>query len=297
MERLLTTSGLHPALIFGQLRGEVIDYVISSYELDMRIIRMWYYRPGVQIHCGRAYNYIPSDIGSIIHEHPQMRNGGKYHSKFILITTREMLRLIIMTTNMTKMVQNVENDYYIADIPKSESVNRTWNTDLLNRYFSLVGVILKVDITQYAWQGIHGQLMCSLPMFITHSECWRQIQPMRETEGVATVKASTGVLSYDIRPVFGIQRCRFQYSKKNQNLGIIDKIDSGYYEIEELKDAMTYHQKLYIIYYTAPVYEKWYIITSANLTKSAWSNINYEMGVAWNCTSRPQSNKELFKRI
>lgn len=297
MERLLTTSGLHPVLIFGQLRGEVIDYIISSYELDMRLVRMWYFRPGIQIHCGRAYNYIPSDMNTIIHEHPQMRNGGKYHTKFILITTAEMLRMIIMTTNMTKMVQNVENDYYIMDIPKSDHENKTWNTSLLTQYFSLVDIKLKVNITHYAWEMVHGQLLCSIPSYITHQECWMQVQPRRETEGCAVIKTSTGILNYNIKPILGVQRCRFQYSKNNGNLGIIDKLDSGYYDLEELERVMPYHQKLYIIYYTAPVYEKWYIITSANLTKSAWSNINYEMGVAWNCTSRPQSNKELFKRI
>lgn len=297
MERLLTTGGLHPALIFGQLRGAVIDYVISSYELDMRLVRMWYFRPEIQIHCGRAYNYIPSDMNTIIHEHPQMSNGGKYHTKFILLTTDEMLRLIIMTTNMTKMVQNVENDYYIMDIPKSDHENKTWNTDILSHYFNIVGIKTKVDIKQYAWEGVHGQILCSIPMYITHCQCWLKVQPIRGTKGCAVIKTSTGILNYDIKPLLGIQRCRFQYSETNQKLGIIDKLDSGYYDLEVLERVQPYHQKLYIIYYTAPMYEKWYIITSANLTRSAWSNINYEMGIAWNCTNRPQNSKELFKRI
>ena len=50
---------------------------------------------------------------------------------------------------------------------------------------------------------------------------------------------------------------------------------------------MPYHVKRYILYYTFPTYEKWYIITSANLSAAAWGynykySLNIELGIAWN---------------
>ena len=109
MERLFEADVLNPGLIFSGLRGEIIDYVISSYMVNMSIIRLYYWHPAIQIHCNRCYQAIRDDI-KYVHIH-ELTDPGIYHAKFILITTTEMLRFIVTTANMTnQMIQNCRND-------------------------------------------------------------------------------------------------------------------------------------------------------------------------------------------
>ena len=50
MEQSFTIDCLTPEFIFNGLNGEIIDYVISSYTLNMNLIYLYYWRPELQIH-------------------------------------------------------------------------------------------------------------------------------------------------------------------------------------------------------------------------------------------------------
>ena len=102
METALTSDAFSPELIFRGLKGNIIDYVISSYHVNVALILMYYYRPELQIHCDSYTN--GSGKEPFIHTH-KLPKDGIYHAKFVLVTTTEACRLIIMTTNITEAVR------------------------------------------------------------------------------------------------------------------------------------------------------------------------------------------------
>lgn len=293
MEKLFTSSAFLPEFIFGSLKGSIVDYILSSYMLNMRLVRMYYWRPEIQIHCGKVYNHLDEDVKTFVHVHSQTSFGGIYHAKFVLITTDQCLRFIVMTTNITnQMVENCENDYYILDIPKSAKVrtNYTQNEMILKKYLEYMKICTKNDISDYEWEGVNAHLMVSLPGEVTHTMCWMMIHPeSRSSKGRATIQTTTGQLKYDIKPLLGVQHCKFIYGESSGTMDwLMYDLNSDAYELEKAASTTPFHIKRYIIYYTQPAYEKWFIVTSANLTASAWGNAqryckNVELGIAWNC--------------
>ena len=261
--------------------------------VNMKIIRLYLWRPQLKIYCGKVYNHLEEDIGEFVTVYPD-QNGGKFHSKFILITTTESLRLIIMTTNITnQMVNNCTNDYYVLDIGRRESIpsKLTRNERYLKQFFEYTRITVKKDISEYKWDDVHAQIMVSLPRVLSHSMCWHEIQPVADTHGYATITSTSCNLNFDIKKVLGIQRCKFRYTDKTDKFNwlLYENFDNlnEYYETEYVRPAVPYHIKRYIILYTRPWYNKWILITSANLSIAAWGcNNNYcknvEIGIAWN---------------
>lgn len=252
---------------------------------------MYYWRPQIQIHCGKVYNHLESDLETIVHVHPQLPNGGIYHSKFVLLMTTECLRLVIMTTNITnQMVENCDNDYYVVDLPRRTARSDiTWNEKVLSQYLRSVQITTKQCISDYEWDNVRGKLMASIPGVMTHTMCWKTIQPVTSTKGRAVIQTTTGQLKYDIRPLFGIQHCTYKYTDMTDKMNwLVYDLETEHYELEHVYCERPFHYKRYIIYYTAPFYQKWIIITSANLSISAWGTYrgasrNTELGIAWNC--------------
>ena len=88
MEQSFTIDCLTPEFVFNGLNGEIIDYVISSYKVNMKLIYLYYYHPALQIHCQEAFNGTGKE--DFVHLH-QVEEPGIYHAKFILIMTRDVL--------------------------------------------------------------------------------------------------------------------------------------------------------------------------------------------------------------
>lgn len=303
MERLFSATSFPPEFIFGGLKGEIIDYVISSYMVNMSLIRLYYWHPSIQIHCGEAYQVIDEDK-PFLHIH-KVEAPGIYHAKFVIITTTEVLRLIVMTTNITnQLVENCLNDYYVVEIPKCKLSPMTPFVQGLNTFFATFGITFKKTIMQYDWRGIHAKLLMSLPNGVNHAMCWKNIRKPN-TRGTAKITASTGMLGFDIKKILGVQKCTFCYLKDRQKRTDVNwllydlehnkKTDKEgkpvqNYELEEI-ESIPFHIKRYEIeFIKKKKTKKWQIVTSANLTKQAWGTLkdpakNVELGIAWNYKS------------
>lgn len=306
MEYSITCNGFDPNLIFGNLKGEIIDYKLSSYLVNLKLIYLYYNHPAIEIHCNKAYGKLGNE--PFIHLH-ELEPPGIYHSKFVLITTTEMLRLIVMTTNITEqLVQNCMNDYYIIDIPKSIRMYNTENVQTLNKYLDAFGIKMKVPIIMYDWSLVTGRLLVSIPKKDSHGIGFQRIKqlqydkftrqlgkPVKRILGKCTIMTSSAMLGYDIRTILGVQDVKFQYVKNIDGMNWIlydlehnkDEKGKERYQLEEVR-SFPFHFKRYTIEYSYQgLKSKWLIITSANLTRQAWGTtryaaINAEMGIAWN---------------
>ena len=220
-----------------------------------------------------------------------------------------MLRLIVMTTNITEqLIQNCQNDYYIIDIPKSTRLANTENVQILNAYLDAFEIHMKKPIIQYDWTKVKGRLLVSIPNKTSHGICYQRIKqiqhesfskrigkPVKRMLGKATIMCSSGMLGYDIKPVLGLHEVKFQYVKIVDGMTWMlydlehNKDDKGKdrYLIEEVKTT-PFHFKRYTIEYSYQgMTSRWLIITSANLTRQAWGTNRYaaanaEFGIVWN---------------
>ena len=306
MEYSITTNGFDANLIFGKLKGEIIDYKLSSYIVSLKLIYLYYYRPEIEIHCGKVYGGVGEE--KFVHLH-EVKEPGIYHSKFILITTTEMLRLIVMTTNITEqLIQNCWNDYYIIDLPKSTKLMNTENVKILNAYLDAFKIHMKRPIIQYDWTQVKSRLLVSIPNKSSHGICFQRIKeiqyerfskrlgkPVKRMLGKATIMCSSGMLGYDIRPILSVQDVTFQCAKNTEGMTWIlydlnnnnDAKGKAKYQTQEV-ETKPFHFKRYTIEYSYQgMTSKWLIITSANLTRQAWGTnrytaMNAEFGIAWN---------------
>ena len=306
MEYTLCSNALSSSLIFENLKGEIIDYKLSSYIVNIKLIELYYFRPEIEVHCNKIYGELGNEKYIHIHE---IKEPGIYHSKFILITTTEMLRLIIMTTNITEqLIQNCQNDYYFIDIPKSNKMYNTENVKILNKYLDSFGIQMKMPIIMYDWSLVKSFLLISIPNKISHSMCFQKIKEIQKNifskkynkiikhlKGKTTIMTTTGMLGYDIRPVFSTKEIIFKYVKNPIKMNWLlydlehnkDEKGKDKYKIEEI-ETKPFHFKRYIIEYKyRNDINKWLIITSANLTRQAWgttkyTSLNAEFGIVWN---------------
>ena len=213
MEQSFTSDALSTDLIFNGLKGEVIDYVISSYHVNIKLIYLYFYHPALQVHCGNAYNGTGHD--SFIHIH-KLREPGIYHAKFILITTTEACRFIVMTTNITEqLVKNCLNDYYMITVPKVKLSAPTDFTIRLYQFLDAFNIKLKSGLNLYNWKGIQANLLISVPTGLNHALCWRTIiNTPKRVRGSAVIRTTTGMLGFDIKKVLRVQECIFEYQKE-----------------------------------------------------------------------------------
>ena len=199
MEQSFTTEALSPDLIFKGLKGEIIDYVISSYQVNIGLIYTYYWHPNIQVHCEIAYN--GTDHDDFIHIH-DVEKPGIYHAKFILLTTTEVLKLMIMTTNITENeIKNCLNDYYVITIPKRTLTSSTKNTMRLYEFLDSFDIKLKSSLVNYDWRKLNGHLLISIPNKMSQGICFNKIvkKPEKSDKRRAKVRCSTmmtGVNSY-----------------------------------------------------------------------------------------------------
>lgn len=309
MEASFTIDALSPEFVFGGLKGEIIDYVISSYTMNLNLIYLYYYRPEIQIHCGMVYGGTGKE--QFVHLHTMEK--GIYHAKFILLTTTEMLRFIIMTTNITEqMIKNCLNDYYVINIPKCKLSAPTLNTERLYQFLSVYSIKLKSSIMQYDWRHLKGTLLVSIPECVSHAICYASIPKLpKKPQGKATICTTAMKLSYNIKKVFKVQEATFEYMpERREDFSWLDYTFTGNvttttthvgrrldpeikeeqtYQLQVLdKNHKPYHYKRYTIEYkTKKSTKKILIITSANLSLAAWgttksASLNAELGIAWN---------------
>ena len=310
MEASFTIDALSPDFIFGGLKGEIIDYVISSYTLSINLIYLYYWRPELQVHCGKL-PYGGTGKESFVHLH--VLDKGIYHAKFVLLTTTEMLRFIVMTTNITEqMCKNCLNDYYVINIPRCKLSVPTINTERLYQFFNGYNIKLKSSIMQYDWKKVKGTILISVPEITSHAICYSTLQKLpKKPQGKATICTSTVYLSYNIKKVFHVQEATYQYMPvKREDFSWLEYSFAGNvtrttmytgrrkepevkeeqtYQLEVLpEDHRPYHYKRYTIEYkTKKSIKKFLIITSANLTQAAWgtpksASLNAELGIVWN---------------
>ena len=303
MEQSFTTDALVPDLIFKDLKGEIIDYIISSYQVNIGLIYTYYWHTNIQVHCQIAYNGTEKD--DFIHVH-EVEKPGIYHAKFILITTTEMLKLIIMTTNITENeIKNCLNDYYVIKIPKRMITSSTKNTMRLYEFLDTFEIKLKSALINYDWRKLNGHILISLPDKMSHGMCFNKIikKPEIKDKRKATIRCSTMMTGYDIKKLFHVNYCELEYLDDYEHktiMGIYDlehneeKDGKKRYELKSVKIDKPFHYKRYTIEYTNSTETRRYlIITSANLTRQAWGTSKYvaknaEMGIIWN--SKKQFN-------
>ena len=297
MEQSFTIDGLTSDFILGNLKGDIIDYVISSYQVNLSLIYLYYWHPALQVHCQDILNGTGKE--DFVHLH-KVKPPGIYHAKFILITTTEVLRLIIMTTNITEpLVKNCLNDYYVINIPKSTLSCPTQFTTYLYQFFDTYDIKLKSGLLQYQWKGIKGKLLISIPGKISHGIFFHEQikKPKRNSITEAVIRCSSMMTGYDIKKIIHVKKCiiePLQESSKIQTYGIYDlknnkeKDGKPRYELKPFESKQPFHYKRYMIRYIGKKNTRQYlIVTSANLTRQAWGTAKYaalnaELGVIWN---------------
>lgn len=314
MEYSVTSNALGTIILFRGLKGKIIDYKLSSYLVNMKLIYLYYDHPNIEIHCSKVYNgtgketEINPETGTqkvYLHE---VKEPGIYHSKFVIITTTEMMRFIVMTTNITEqLIENCWNDYHIIDIPKYSKMYNTENVQILNRYLDAFNIKLKMPIIQYDWTQVKSRILVSIPNVVSHGICYQRVKqiqldkfskelgkPVGRMLGKAIIRSSSGMLGYDIRSVIGAQECTFEYVTNTEGMNWIlydlknnEIKGKPKYQVKAI-ESEPFHFKRYTIDYSVQGKKsRWLIITSANLTRQAWGTtryaaINAEMGIAWN---------------
>lgn len=276
----------------------------------MNLIYLYYWRPELQIHCGMCYGGTGKE--PFVHLHTFEK--GIYHAKFILLTTTEMLRFIVMTTNITEqMIKNCLNDYYVINIPRCKLSVPTGNTEKLYQFFETYDIHLKSSIMQYDWSGLHGNILVSIPGCTSHAICYASLPKLpKRACGKAIVCTTAMKLSYNIKKVLKVKEAIYQYMpKKRDDFSWLDysfagnvtttRVQTGRRKEPEMKDEQTYqlevlaadhkpyHYKRYTIEYITKkgITKRILIITSANLSLAAWgttktASLNAELGIAWN---------------
>lgn len=298
MEQSFTIDGLPSDFIFNGLNGEIIDYVISSYQVNLSLIYLYYYHPKLQIHCQEAFNGTGKE--DFVHLH-QVPGKGIYHAKFILITTREVLRFIVMTTNITEVcIKNCLNDYYVINVPRTKLASPTQFTTYLYQFLDTYNIHLQSGLLQYEWKGIKGKLLISIPEKTSHGICFHeQIKPpKRNSETIAVIRCSSMMCGYNIKQLFHVKRCILEYVNQGTEMSLLGIYDlqnniekdgkTLRYELRPFEPMKPFHYKRYTIEYKGKKnIRKYLIITSANLTRHAWGTAKYaaynaELGIIWN---------------
>ena len=301
MEKSFTCDALSRELIFNGLKGDIIDYVISSYKVNVKLIYLYFYHPNLQVHCHEVLEGTSTGKETFIYEHKdKFQKGGKYHAKFILITTTEVCRFIVMTTNITNItIQNCLNDYYVITVPKCGLKAPNVFTTRLYQFLDAYSIRLKSCLNQYDWYGLEANLLVSIPQGINHSMCWRMLMNTnKKVQGSAVIRTSSLALGWDIKKILRIQQCTVEYAKDytkrpelqdlilyNFDNNLDKKTNKNKYDLRSV-EMKPFHYKRYTIEYTKPN-KRWLIITSANLGKSAWGtlkwpSLNAELGITWN---------------
>lgn len=297
MEQSFTSDALTPQLIFGGLSGEIMDYIISSYRVNLALIHLYYYKPQLQVHCQEAFN--GSGKEDFVYTH-KVDEPGIYHAKFILLTTKDVLKLIVMTTNITEStVKNCLNDYYVIMLPKTKLASPTVFTTYFYQFLDTYGIKLQNGLLQYDWRGIKGKLLVSIPGKLSHGMCFTsQVKaPKKNSKTKATIRCASMMTGYDIRKLFHVKECILEYLKDNPHgtaFGLYDlehnveKDKKQRYTLVPFESATPFHYKRYTIEYQGKERTRRYlIITSANLTRQAWGTAKYaasnaELGIIWN---------------
>lgn len=272
-----------------------IDYVISSYTVDMRIIRDRFWTPQLQLHCGKIINgRISTDFW--VHEH--IIQDGIYHAKFILVTTKNVLRFIFTTANMTYPMINGTcwNDYLRITIPYTGTPRQTDHTRTLKQFFKWYGIKTIANIEEYDWQCLRLRFVTSIPTVTSHTV---QMQHMSNTFVSTTAVTASIVSDFNLSryihtgPVLVYRpRREFPEDKTAQCFMISIKPGCTHYTFGYVENVRKYHVKRYIFNTDG---DRYMLVTSANLTSSAWNAKNAELGILFRCRADYQIGFALDK--
>ena len=266
---------------------EIIDYVISSYTVDMRIIRTRFWAPNLQLHCGKIVNgAMQSDTWVHVHT---FSNGGIYHAKFILITTRNVLRFIFTTANMTWPMINgtTWNDYVRITIPRMYGDHghcRNENTLRLKQFFDTFGIKTQIDIERYDWSMLKLMITTTIPGVTSHTI---QLRERSSTFTETEIATASIVSDFNLSRYINTGKCivyrprnTFNEDMKNpksaQCFLINIRENCTWYAFQYIENIRKYHVKRYIF---STTHGRFVLFTSANLTSSAWNGKNAELGI------------------
>lgn len=287
MEELFTGEFFDPCIFLSGLNpDDIVDYVISSYTVNMSYIEAVFWHPNLRIYCDKKSietEHISDDERNRIHFIDVGK--GIYHPKFVLITTQNTLRLVITTCNFTKMILNCQNDYYrMTTKLKTTNYNiQQENEYIFSRFLKHYGIKLVNDITKYDWSGISARFLVNIPYGeYTHVGLYSQYTEGMHFDNVQIQTSAISFYGWDPLGTFRTDRIEYIYF---ENYGDFKELNcyafANMIENERIKKIhkrynTPYHYKRYLIYNNDKIY---FILTSANFTRQAWLGTNTELGI------------------
>ena len=289
MEELFTTNFLDPSILFSELDpNDIIDYVISSYTVNMSFIHAFYWHPKLRVYCDRAANEaktIPPDLGYVSYVAP---TNGIYHPKFVYITTSTTLRFIITTCNFTGMVLNVTNDFYRLTLknvrnPLDNTANR--NVQLLEKFFQTYNIAVTRLPSEFNWSNVSGRILININDYITHETLFREYMLGERFNDVLVQCSAISTKYTDFLELFNATQLWFVYLENYKDfdkMGIYsfqNAVEKDGVHMITKRSEVPYHVKRY---WLRNEMHEIFILSSANLTPQAWCKgglKNIELGI------------------
>lgn len=283
MEELLTTEFFDPGIILGGIDpNDIIDYVISSYTINLSYILALYWHPKLQIYCDESNRQkmpIKTDIVHYI-----TVPGGLYHAKFAIVTTKDLLRIVITTCNMTAMIHECQNDYYRLTIPRvrSEVTNSTsFNCKIFMAFLSHYCIRLTNSLDFYDWSGVSACFLLNVKT-TTYSNIYDTYTKDLKIETVHVQCSAVTTKYFNVNKLLHASDVYFIYP---ENHAEFQKMN-----IYQFTNAVERQGvKKIIKSYKIPSHVKRYLINcgdrhfliigSANFTPQAWFGTNAELGI------------------
>lgn len=289
MEELFTTNFLDPSILFSELDpNDIIDYVISSYTVNMSFIHAFYWHPKLRVYCDKSANEAKTNPPDLDYVRYIQVATGIYHPKFVYITTSTTLRFVITTCNFTGMVINVTNDYYrltlkTARSPVENNANR--NVQLLEKFFQTYGIAITRRPSEFNWSNVSARLLVNINDYTTHETLFKEYMLGERFNEVYVMCSAVSTKYADFLELFNAGNLNFVYL---ENYAEFEKM--GIYSFQNAVEKpgvrpitkryeLPYHVKRYWL--RNPRHEL-FILTSANLTPQAWCKNgfkNVELGI------------------
>lgn len=284
MEELFEATGFVPEMIFCGITEDIIDYVICSYTVDIEMIMKWFYKPQLKLICGMVYKGCENIQPRVI-----TPEKGIFHGKMVIVTTKNVVRILLLTANMTwNLCHGNSNDVYRLTA-KRDHVNKHEETAFLTKYLISVGISLEIPLNSFNTKGIKGIILGSIPNVTSLSKEIHEVFKRKQlSEGQARITASSCNFEFWIGESIHCKEITFLKPKDFQNrnkwwyLFYLNE-GKGSMKIEEKVYEIPYHYKRYIMNFKEIECK---LITSANISFAAWgtprhNSYNYELGVLW----------------
>ena len=287
MEELFTGEFLDPCIFLSGLNpNDIVDYVISSYTINISYIEAILWHPNIQIYCDKKNahtEYIPKSISDHIHFIDAGR--GIYHPKFILITTQNTLRLVITTCNFTKMILNCKNDYYrmTTKLKSSNYTKEEENECVFDNFLKHYGIKLVNNVTKYDWSNISANILVNIPYTsLTHANYFNQYTNNMHFQNIQIQTSAVSFYGWNPLNVLKTDHIEYVYLENYKDFTelncytFLNMIETEHIKKITKHCTTPYHYKRYILHYND---RSFFILTSANFTHQAWLGINTELGI------------------